>query len=147
MASILTYNQIIDIFDSFRTRSYVLNDFYVGRKWDFTNNNEYTYPLLQVYIESAEMPISPTGEYPVINMSMKCKILDWQGQNDGAVQRSQSDTLQLCQDLVNEFNQHPYYINSQAQITNNVRILPVEEHTTDNLVGHEFNLDFRLINN
>lgn len=150
MASILTYNQIITIFDSFRVRHPQLNGLYIGRGEDFTGGKDFTYPCMQVYIESAVMPKSERGDYPVIELSLKCKILDKQqadGITDNTSQRMLADTLQIAQDCVNEFNQHPYYTRSQAQLTNDINFIAIEDNTADLLIGHEFNLDFRLINN
>jgi len=146
MASILTFNQVIDLLQDIAQRSYLINTFFLGRDWELENNNDITYPVLQVYPEFARMP-QTNGDFKTLNVRFICKVVDLVSQDESNEKDVHSDTLRISQDIVNEINQHPYYQRSNANIIGDIDFTNLEEYEDDFAAGWEFTLNLQLINN
>lgn len=145
MASLLTYNGVIDIIRDIAQRHYQINTFQLGKDWELENNEDIIYPILQVYPEVARMP-QRNGDYKTINISLVCKVIDLVNQDEINEKDIHSDTLQIAQDIVNEINQHPYYQRSNANIIGDINFTSLEEFEDDYTAGWQFNLELQLIN-
>lgn len=146
MASILTFNQVIDLLQDIAQRSYLINTFFLGRDWELENDNDIVYPVLQVYPEFARMP-QTNGDFKTLNVRLICKVVDLVNQNESNEKDVHSDTLRISQDIVNEINQHPYYQRSNANIIGDIDFTNLEEYEDDFAAGWEFTLNLQLINN
>lgn len=146
MANILTYNKVIAILRDIAERHYQINTFFLGRNWELENNQDITYPLFQVYPEVVRMP-QTNGEYKTVNIRLNCKVVDYVNQDQSNQKDVNSDTLQVAQDIINELNQHPYYIRSNASIIGDIDLINLEEYEDDYTAGWEFSIQLRLINN
>jgi hypothetical protein len=146
MANILTFNQVIDVLQDIAQRHYQINTFFLGRDWELENNNDITYPVLQVYPEFARMP-QTNGDFKTLNVRLICKVVDLVNQNESNEKDVHSDTLRIAQDIVNEINQHPYYQHSNANIIGDIDFTSLEEYEDDFAAGWEFTLNLQLINN
>ena len=146
MSSILTFNQVVEILKDIAQRHYQINTFFLGKDWELENNQDIQYPLLQVYPEAASMP-QTNGEYKTINIRLNCKVVDYVNQDQSNQKDVHSDTLQIAQDIINELNQHPYYIRSNASIIGDINLANLEEFEDDYTAGWEFAIQLRLINN
>lgn len=145
MANLITYNQVIGILKNICERHYQINSFYLGRNWELENDNDIVYPVFQVYPESARMPVT-NGEYKTIEMRLICKVVDLVKQDESNEKDVHSDCLRIAQDIINEFNQHPFYIRSNASLTGDINITNLEEFEDDFTAGWEFGLTLKLIN-
>jgi hypothetical protein len=145
MASALTYKQILTVLQSIAERHYQINSFYVGDNHDM-NTEDLVYPVFQVFPTIARLP-QTDGEYKTITITLKCKILDKDLQNNSITNDLHTDTLRICQDIINEINQHPFYLNSNMSLQGDIEIGQMGEVFDDYLVGWEFDLNLQLINN
>lgn len=145
MSSIITYNQVVDILKDIAQRHFQINSFYLGRDWELENDDDIIYPLFQVFPESARMPVT-NGEYKTIEMRLICKVVDLVKQDESNEKDVHSDCLRIAQDIINEFNQHPFYIRSNASLTGDINITSLEEFEDDFTAGWEFGLTLKLIN-
>jgi hypothetical protein len=145
MANVLTYNQIIQILVDIKDRHPNIETFVLGETFDLNDN--ITYPILQVYPDTVNMPINDWGLYSVKEISLICKVLD-RVINDSKAneQDTHSDCLQVATDIINELNQNPYFLNSNSQLVGDINLEPLREFTDDYTAGWEFRLTFRLIN-
>ncbi len=147
MANIITINNVIDILKDISSRHYILKGgFYLGKNWDIENDGDINYPVLQVYLERGRM-LNTDGEYKTIQIDVNCKVIDSTQQSEADEKDVHSDTFQICQDIVRELSQHPYYQRSNAKIINDIDLLAIEEYNDDYGAGHEFVLTFQLIMN
>lgn len=146
MASIITYNGIVDVLKDICTRHHMLNTFFLGKDWEIGNNQDVLYPMLQMYPSLARMPISSQGEYKTVEFDLNCKVVDLVNQSEINERDVQSDTLRIAQDIVNELNQHPYYVNSNASIIGDIQFDSLEEFEDDFAAGWAFTIRMRLIN-
>lgn len=146
MANIITYNMVVDVLKDIATRHYQINTFFLGKDWEIGNNTDVLYPMLQMYPSLARMPISSQGEYKTVEFDLNCKVVDLVSQSEINERDVQSDTLRIAQDIVNELNQHPYYINSNASIIGDIQFDSLEEFEDDFAAGWAFTIRMRLIN-
>lgn len=101
--------------------------------------------MLQVYPVVARFP-QTGGEYKTIEIRLKVKVVDKDLQDNSTQNDVHSDTLRICQDVLNEINQHPFYIHSNATLIGDIEMTQMNEVFDDYLVGWEFDLTMRLKN-
>jgi hypothetical protein len=144
MANILSYKQVLDTLQSIAERHYLINSFYVGENYDM-NAADLIYPVLQVYPTIARLP-QTNGEYKTIEITLKCKVVDRDTQDNELTNDVHNDTLRICQDIINEVNQHPFYLHSNTQLVGDIEMGQMSEFLDDYLTGWEFDLNLKLLN-
>jgi len=144
MADIQTYNNIIDIFRDIANRHYQIADFFVGDIWEEDANTR-LYPLLVVNPVSALMEKSDNG-YATFEITMDVQISDQVFKSEANETDVKSDTLQMLQDIIVEFNQHPFYTNSRFDITNDLNFETFTEKNDDELTGWTVQIILRTPN-
>lgn len=146
MANIVSYVDIIELMTSIAQRHYQINTFFLGRDWEVENNEDVLYPLFQVYPEFAKMPINDWNEYKTLELTLNCKVLDITTPGEENEKDVHSDTLRIAQDIVNELNQHPFYIRSNVSLMEDISFNALEEHKDDITAGWSFSLKLKIIN-
>lgn len=146
MANIVSYNDLIELFEDIARRHYQINTFFLGRDWELENNNDLQYPVLQVYPEVAKMPINNWKEYKTLDLTFNVKVIDLTVPGEENERDVHSDTLRIAQDIVNELNQHPYYIRSNVSLMEDIDFTAIEEFEDDVTAGWQFQLKLRIIN-
>lgn len=146
MASVISYVDIIELMTSIAQRHYQINTFFLGRDWEVENNEDVLYPLFQVYPEFAKMPINDWNEYKTLELTLNCKVLDITTPGEENEKDVHSDTLRIAQDIVNELNQHPFYIRSNVSLMEDISFNALEEHKDDITAGWSFSLKLKIIN-
>lgn len=146
MSRIVSYNDLIEIFQDIASRHYQINTLFIGRDWELENNNDLQYPVLQVYPEVAKMPINNWKEYKTLDLTFNVKVIDLTVPGEENERDVHSDTLRIAQDIVNELNQHPYYIRSNVSLMEDIDFTAIEEFEDDVTAGWQFNLKLRIIN-
>ena len=146
MANIITFNMVVDVLKDIATRHHQLQTFFLGRDWEIGNSQDVVYPMLQMYPTLSRMPINSYGEYKTIEFELNCKVVDLVNQSEINERDVHSDTLRIAQDIVNELNQHPYYVNSNASIVGDIQFDALEEFEDDFAAGWAFTIRLRLIN-
>lgn len=146
MTSTLTYNGLISIMQDIATRHYMIDTFLVGRNSEIGESAAVVYPMLQVYPTTARMPINEQGFFKTIEIEISVKVIDQlqpakENENDIV-----SDTLQTLQDIINELNTHPYYVNKRVRIIGDIDFEELDEFEDDFTSGWECNLTFQFIN-
>ena len=147
MANVVSYNDIIEIFEDIAKRHYQINTMFLGRDWELENNADLQYPVLQIYPTVASMPISATTKsYNTINVTMHCKVFDLTQPGEENEKDVHSDTLRTAQDIINEFSSHPYYVRSNISLNKDINLESFEEFEDDISAGWTFDLELRIIN-
>ena len=144
MANVLSYKQVLDVLQSIAERHYLIHSFVVGENHDM-NTKDLVYPVLQVYPTIARLP-QTDGQYKTIEITLKCKVVDRDTQNNDIQDDVHNDTLRICQDIINEINQHPFYLNSNTQLVGDIEMGQLSEFLDDYLAGWEFDLNLKLLN-
>lgn len=147
MASVITYNQVIDLLIDITKRHEQVNTFFLGRNWETENSEDILFPLFQVYPDFGKLTANSFNEYKTQTIRFVCKMLDLTTNGEENKRDVHSDTLRYAQDIVNEFNQHPFYMRSNIKLIGDVDFNEVlQEYQDDVTAGWEFNLTFQLIN-
>lgn len=146
MANIVSYNDIIELMRSIAERHYQINTFFLGKDWELENNQDIQYPILQVFPQFASMPINNWKEYKTLELTLNCKVVDLTTPAEENEMDVHSDTLRISQDIVNELNQHPYYIRSNVSLMETINFEAIEEFKDDISAGWKFQLKLRIIN-
>lgn len=146
MANIITYNQVVELLTDIARRHYQVNTFYLGRNWELENSDDILYPLFQVYPDFGRLPINAFNEYKTQQIRFVCKVIDTTTPGEDNERDVHSDTLRIAQDIVNEFNQHPFYVRSNIKLIEDIDFTPLEEFKDDISAGWQFNLVFQIIN-
>lgn len=146
MANITTISNINSIFRDFSDRSYIINTFGWGANYDITSK-EVTYPLLWVDPAGSLMAKSDANDrYPTIDYTFTVKFLDLVSKDMSNEVDVESDMLQLGTDLVNEFNDHPYYQRSNMRLIDDIRFTKLQSFTDDQTYGYEAEITIRVTN-
>lgn len=145
MANILTYQKVTDTLADIARRHYQINTFFIGEINDL-NAEDLIYPVLQMYPKTTIFP-QTEGEYKTVNLGLTLRVLDKVTQNGNNEVDIHSDTFQICQDVINELNQHPFYGFSNATLLGDIELNPLNEYMDDYNAGWEFDLNLQLINN
>ena len=147
MASVITYNQVIDLLIDITKRHEQVNTFFLGRNWETENTEDILFPLFQVYPDFGKLTANSYNEYKTQTIRFVCKMLDLTTNGEENKRDVHSDTLRYAQDIVNEFNQHPFYMRSNIKLIGDVDFNEVlQEYQDDVTAGWKFNLTFQLIN-
>lgn len=146
MANVVSYNDIIELMRSIAERHYQINTFFLGKDWELENNQDIQYPILQVFPQFASMPINNWKEYKTLELTLNCKVVDLTTPAEENEMDVHSDTLRISQDIVNELNQHPYYIRSNVSLMETINFEAIEEFKDDISAGWKFQLKLRIIN-
>ncbi len=147
MASVITYNQVIELLIDITKRHEQVNTFFLGRNWETENSEDILFPLFQVYPDFGKLTANSFNEYKTQTIRFVCKMLDLTTNGEENKRDVHSDTLRYAQDIVNEFNQHPFYMRSNIKLIGDVDFNEVlQEYQDDVTAGWSFNLTFQLIN-
>jgi len=144
MADILTYNNIISVFEDIAERHYQINTFFVGDSWE-EDASTVVYPLLAVNPTGANMNKGENG-YAVFEITMNVLLSDLVFKGEENENDVISDTLQIIQDIIVEFNQHPYYTNSRFDVVNDLNFTPFTERNDDEVSGWQVEMVLRTPN-
>ena len=147
MANVITYNQVIELLIDITKRHEQVNTFYLGRNWEIENSEDILFPLFQVYPDFGRLSVNAYNEYKTQTIRFVCKMVDLTTNGESNERDVHSDTLRYAQDIVNEFNQHPFYMKSNIKLIGDIDFNEVlEEYQDDVTAGWTFNLTFQLIN-
>jgi len=139
----ITYNQLIDLFESFQTRHQQLNTFYEGNVDQLGNSQEIVYPLLAVIPTDVRM-IKGNQSYNSIEYRFTIIGGDLL-QDDHSNERDvRSDMLLVLQDLISEFNQTPYYNENGIIINSDSLFQPFTERFDDLITGWAVNISIKV---
>ena len=146
MANIVSYNNVIELFQSIAERHFQINTFFLGRNWELENNKDILYPLFQVYPELSKMPVGEYGQYKTNEITLTCKVIDLTTPGSENQRDVHSDTLRIANDIVNEINTHPFYTRSNINIIGDITFNPLEQFEDDIAAGWQWQLTLRIIN-
>ena len=142
MSSIKTYNNIIAIWENIANRHKQIQDFYIGDVWEIDSNTR-SYPLLTVNPNAALLEKGENRNYAAFDMTFTVRVMDLVFKGEENEKHVLSDTLDMMRWIVTEFNQHPYYINSDFQLVDDLNFQPFTEDGDDAVSGWEVEMKIR----
>ena len=131
---IQTINQLISVWKDIATRHYQINYFGVGDSWEIGVDNASMHPVLWVNPTTANMPSSDNG-YKTFEIDFEVRCFDLVNKDESNENEVLSDTIDILKDIIAEFKGHPYYVNSQLNIIDDISFEAFTEEFDEEVSG------------
>ena len=131
---IQTINQLVSVFKDIATRHYQINGFGVGDSWEIGADKAYMHPVLWVNPVTANMPSTDTG-YKTFEINFDVRVFDLVHKDESNENDVLSDTIDILKDIIVEFKGHPYYVNSQLNIIDDINFEAFTEEFDEEVSG------------
>tara|TARA_R110000796_G_scaffold171070_3_gene288044 strand:+ start:4591 stop:5940 length:1350 start_codon:yes stop_codon:yes gene_type:complete len=131
---IQTINQLISVFKDIATRHYQINGFGIGDSWEIGADKAYMHPVLWINPTTANMPSTDTG-YKTFEIDFDVRVFDLVHKDESNENEVLSDTIDILKDIITEFKSHPYYVNSQLNITGDISFEAFTEEFDEEVSG------------
>jgi len=131
-----TLNQLIKAFRDITSRHKQLNTFFVGDKWEVGASDALLHTVLAVNPIGGILPKTENG-YSTYAVDFNVKCFDLVDKDESNEEEVLSDTFEILKDVINEFNTHPYYINSDFIIEGDINLTPFTEAFDSEVSGWE----------
>lgn len=131
---IQTINQLISVFKDIATRHYQINGFGIGDSWEIGADKAYMHPVLWINPTTANMPSTDTG-YKTFEIDFDVRVFDLVHKGESNENEVLSDTIDILKDIITEFKGHPYYVNSQLNITGDISFESFTEEFDEEVSG------------
>ena len=130
---IQTVNQLISVFKDISTRHYQINGFGVGDNWE-NGTIEKMHPVLWINPTTATMPSSDNG-YKTFEIDFEVRVFDLVNKDESNEKEVLSDCIDILKDIITEFKGHPYYVNSQLNIIDDINFEAFTEELDEEVSG------------
>lgn len=120
----MTLNQFIILFKDIAARHEQVNDFAAVQDFNIDADNAPKYPILVVNPVSANLPRTEGG-YTSFVTTFDLQVIDLVNKNNNNDIDVLSDTMQILNDVVNEFNTHPYYLDAGIDTIGDISFDPL----------------------
>jgi hypothetical protein len=120
----ITLNQLIILYKDIAARHKQVNDFAAVQDFNIGADSTHSYPILVVNPTSANLPRTQAG-YTSFTTVFDLQVIDLVNKDNGNRMDILSDTQEILNDVVNEFNTHPYYIDAGIDTINNITFTPL----------------------
>ena len=130
-----TLNDIVRAFSDIAERHLQIKTFFIGQEFDLGNNTA-RHSILAINPVAAVMPKNENG-YSSYTVDIDIRVYDLVNKDLGNEQEVMSDSLETLKDVVTELNTHPYYIESDFNLINDVSFEPARGVFDSDLTGWE----------
>ena len=131
---IQTINQLISVWKDIATRHYQINYFGVGDSWEVGVDKASMHPVLWINPVTATMPSSDYG-YKTFEIDFEVRVFDLVNKDESNENEVLSDTIDILKDIIAEFKGHPYYVNSQLNIIDDISFEAFTEEFDEEVSG------------
>ena len=131
---IQTVNQLISVFKDISTRHYQINGFGIGDNWENGASESKMHPVLWINPTTATMPSTDTG-YKTFEIDFEVRVFDLVNKDESNENEVLSDCIDILKDIITEFKGHPYYVNSQLNIIDDISFEAFTEEFDEEVSG------------
>lgn len=131
---IQTVNQLISVFKDISTRHYQINGFGIGDNWENGASEAKMHPVLWINPTTATMPSTDTG-YKTFEIDFEVRVFDLVNKDESNENEVLSDCIDILKDIITEFKGHPYYVNSQLNIIDDISFEAFTEEFDEEVSG------------
>ena len=132
---IQTVNQLISVFKDIATRHYQINGFGIGDDWENGASEEKMHPVLWINPVTASMPESESTGYKTFEIDFEVRVFDLVSKGESNENDVLSDCIDILKDIILEFKGHPYYVNSQLNIIDDISFEAFTEEFDEDVSG------------
>lgn len=136
---VLTYNQIMQRFETFATNHYQINSFGNGDLWEVVEHDQlkdFNYPLMWVEDQPA------ITEDKIIELTFRIFIINLVQKDESNENEVKSDTLSICLDVISDWVMQTDEI--QITVDKNTNLTSFTERFNDELTGWWMDLKLRV---
>ena len=131
---IQTVNQLISVFKDISTRHYQINGFGIGDDWENGASEAKMHPVLWINPVTANMPATENG-YKTFEIDFEVRVFDLVNKDESNENEVLSDCIDILKDIITEFKGHPYYVNSQLNIIDDIGFEAFTEEFDEEVSG------------
>tara|TARA_R110000737_G_scaffold108_1_gene672 strand:+ start:9 stop:1925 length:1917 start_codon:yes stop_codon:yes gene_type:complete len=131
---IQTVNQLISVFKDISTRHYQINGFGIGDEWEIGASKAEMHPVLWINPVTATMPSTDNG-YKTFEIDFEVRVFDLVSKGESNENDVLSDCIDILKDIITEFKGHPYYVNSQLNIIDDISFEAFTEEFDEEVSG------------
>ena len=131
---IQTVNQLISVFKDISTRHYQINGFGIGDEWEIGASKAEMHPVLWINPVTATMPSTDSG-YKTFEIDFEVRVFDLVSKGETNENDVLSDCIDILKDIITEFKGHPYYVNSQLNIIDDISFEAFTEEFDEEVSG------------
>lgn len=141
----MTLNQLIILFKDIAARHEQVNDFAAVQDFNIGADNAPDFPILVVNPTGANLPRTDNG-YSSFITTFDLQVIDLVNKDNNNELEVLSDAQQILNDIVNEFNTHPYYIDSGIDTIGNIDFEPLRGVYTSDVDGWKISIELESPN-
>ena len=131
---IQTVNQLISVFKDISIRHYQINGFGIGDEWEIGASKAEMHPVLWINPVTATMPSTDNG-YKTFEIDFEVRVFDLVSKGETNENDVLSDCIDILKDIITEFKGHPYYVNSQLNIIDDISFEAFTEEFDEEVSG------------
>lgn len=132
--NINTVNKLIEVWKDIATRHYQINSFGIGNDWEIGVSTAEMHPTLWIEPVTATMPSGDHG-YQTFEIDFEVRVFDLVNKNESNENDVLSDTIDILKDIIIQFKEHPFYVESQIDIINDISFESFTEEFDDEVSG------------
>jgi len=131
-----TLNDLLLAYKDIGARHKQVHTVFIGQDFDIDKGEEIRYSLLAINPISAVLPKGDNG-YSLYSSTFTIKVVDLVNKDLTNEEDVLSDSLEILKDIVTEFNQHPFYIDSEFNIEGDISFTPIRGEFNSDATGWE----------
>ena len=132
--NINTVNKLIEVWKDIATRHYQINSFGIGNDWEIGVSTAEMHPTLWIEPVTATMPSGDNGYY-TFEIDFEVRVFDLVNKNESNENDVLSDTIDILKDIIIQFKEHPFYVESQIDIINDISFESFTEEFDEEVSG------------
>ena len=119
----ITLNNLINLYKDIANRHEQINGFMAVQDFDIDTVSQH-YPILVVSPTSANLPRTDGG-YTSFTTTFDLQVIDLVEKDESNRNEVLSDTQQILNEVINEFNTHPYYMDQGIDTISDINFEPL----------------------
>ena len=139
----VSINKIVSIFRDLADRHDMIADFDFGEEYDINASRQLKYPYLWVDVDTTTITKGANG-YKERLITFSLLVMDRIDMGSSNYQEIISDTHYIMETIISEMSQHPYYVEMNISLANNVTLTPVIEATDANCNGYRADITLKI---
>ena len=141
----MTLNQLIVIFRYIATRHKQVHSFKVAQDFNIDAEEALRFPCLVINPITSQLPKTDNG-YSIYSVTFDIQLLDLMNKDRDNEDDVISDNLTILREIVNEFNTHPYYMDSGIDLVGNISFTTIRGAYDSDVTGWRCTMEMQSPN-
>lgn len=141
----MTLNQLIVIFRDIATRHKQVHSFKMAQDFNIDAEEALRFPCLVINPTASQLPKTDNG-YSMYSVTFDVQLLDLMNKDRDNEDDVMSDNLTILREIVNEFNTHPYYMDSGIDLVGNISFSTIRGAYDSDVTGWRCTMEMQSPN-